>query len=175
MIKLMVNVSSILLLVVGGPWIAVTLHKESYTFCLGWPLPIPTTIINRRSRGKVAHKTATSTSVIWSGTTSDSNSDSSSSSTATDNYSGGSASGLSKQRLFQLLDGTPPNEPTPPSLTLQILDEIRRLEKESSVVTVKDSNEFLSSLAGNWDLIWTAQDVNSQEYRNANPIRRWIK
>ncbi len=172
------NVSSILLLVIGGSWISVTLHTGSYTtFCFGWSLSIPSTTINRRNREKVAHSTTTSTSVIiWSGSNDANSVSSTTKSTATDDYSGGSASVLSKQRLFQLLDGTPPNEPTPPSLTSQILDEIRRLEKESSsAAVVKDANDFLSSLAGNWELIWTAQDVNSPEYRNANPIRRWIK
>lgn len=88
----------------------------------------------------------------------------------------GSKSYVIKHRILDLLDGTPPNEPTPQPLTLQLLEQIRSLEEESSnVATVMDPEEFLASLAGNWELIWTAQDINSPEYRTTNPLRRWIK
>jgi hypothetical protein len=81
-----------------------------------------------------------------------------------------------KQRIFELLDGTPPNEPTPQPLTLQLLQQIRSLEEESTdVANAVPPKEFLAYLAGNWELKWTAQDVNSQEYRTTNPLRRWIK
>mmetsp|Transcript_2551 Transcript_2551/g.3872 ORF Transcript_2551/g.3872 Transcript_2551/m.3872 type:complete len:154 (-) Transcript_2551:104-565(-) len=78
-----------------------------------------------------------------------------------------------KEHLFQLLQSTPSNEPTPPLLTKKILDEIGTLEEKQQ--EEDDAAQFLSSLAGNWELLWTTQDVNSVEYRNNNPMRRWIK
>ena len=75
-----------------------------------------------------------------------------------------------KKRLLRLLECTPRNARTPSALTTEILSEVRLLEKSSPVT----DGDFLSALAGNWELLWTVQDVDSAEYRNSL-IRRWIK
>jgi hypothetical protein len=35
--------------------------------------------------------------------------------------------------------------------------------------------KFLDKLAGNWELLWTTQDDQSDEWNMAGPFRRWIK
>ena len=84
-----------------------------------------------------------------------------------------------KQILNDLLKSAPSNVPTPATLTKEILESIRSLEKEESILIVQnepdgDENQaFLKSLSGNWELLWTAQDPNSPESNQL--LFSWIK
>jgi hypothetical protein len=90
-----------------------------------------------------------------------------------------------KDDLLQQIAVTPSNGPTSPSATKSILMSIRVLEEFCPMGTTKTmplvdqtnrNNEvFLNMLAGNWDLLWTTQDVRSDEWNLAGPFRRWIK
>lgn len=75
-----------------------------------------------------------------------------------------------KLTLLKLLSDVQPNESTPRDLTSDILQAVSVLECECPT----PDSEVLSSLAGNWELIWTAQDVSSLPNQN-NPFRNWIK
>eukprot|EP00978_Attheya_sp_CCMP212_P006684 scaffold15494_cov57-Attheya_sp.AAC.3 len=74
-----------------------------------------------------------------------------------------------KELLFELLDSSPANVPTPTKLTKQILDVVRELEESCPT----EDNCVLGQLAGNWELMWTAQDKSSPEWQQ-NPLRTWI-
>ena len=64
-----------------------------------------------------------------------------------------------KSRLFDLLDEVPSNAPTPRGLTNDILAAARDLEERCPT----PDEDVLSELAGNWELLWTAQDKTSAE------------
>jgi len=63
----------------------------------------------------------------------------------------------SKLALLGLLSKVPSNESTPKDLTQQILRAVSVLEKDCPT----PEEDVLLKLAGNWELIWTAQDVTS--------------
>jgi hypothetical protein len=73
-----------------------------------------------------------------------------------------------KRALFDLLDATPSNAPTPRTLTQQILAVVEQLEQECPT----PSGDVLKKLSGPWELLWTTQDVSRAESRFAflNPI-----
>ena len=64
-----------------------------------------------------------------------------------------------KSNLFDLLDEVPSNAPTPRGLTDDILAAVRLLERQCPT----PDDAVLSELAGNWELLWTAQDKSSAE------------
>ena len=64
-----------------------------------------------------------------------------------------------KSRLLALLDEVPSNAPTPRGLTNDILAAVRVLEDQCPT----SDEDVLSELAGNWELLWTAQDKTSAE------------
>ena len=64
-----------------------------------------------------------------------------------------------KSNLFNLLDEVPSNTPTPRGLTNDILAAVRVLEDQCPT----SDEDVLSELAGNWELLWTAQDKTSAE------------
>ena len=64
-----------------------------------------------------------------------------------------------KSKLFDLLDEVPSNAPTPRGLTDDILAAVRVLERQCPT----PDDDVLSELAGNWELLWTAQDKSSAE------------
>jgi hypothetical protein len=152
-----------LLLLSVGTWIILMSHQGSY-HVFGYGFAVTRCSVTRNEK-HIAYKISKANNRL----------DTSITSTAKGDMVG-SHSNVIKQRIFELLDGTPPNEPTPQPLTLQLLQQIRCLEELSSdVANAVPPKEFLAFLVGNWELIWTAQDVNSLEYRTTNPLRRWIK
>jgi hypothetical protein len=116
---------------------------------------------------------------VYSSSTADTNSDTTSISSSS------SMRDKCKDDLLQQIATTPSNGPTSPSATKSILMSIRVLEEFCPMGTTKTMplvdqtnrhNEvFLNMLAGNWDLLWTTQDVRSDEWNLAGPFRRWIK
>ena len=64
-----------------------------------------------------------------------------------------------KSKLFDLLDDVPSNAPTPRGLTDDILAAVRVLERQCPT----PDDAVLLELAGNWELLWTAQDKSSAE------------
>ena len=64
-----------------------------------------------------------------------------------------------KSKLFDLLDEVPSNAPTPRGLTNDILAAVRVLEDQCPT----PDEDVISELAGNWELVWTAQDKTSAE------------
>ena len=75
-----------------------------------------------------------------------------------------------KMRLLDLIAKTPSNMPTSKHLTQEILDVVRQLE--ATCPTPED--QVVQMLAGNWELLWTAQDQRSDEW-GLGPLRTWIK
>ena len=75
-----------------------------------------------------------------------------------------------KMRLLELIAETPSNMPTSKRLTQEILDVARQLE--ATCPTPDD--QVVEQLAGNWELLWTAQDQRSDEW-GLGPLRTWIK
>jgi len=75
-----------------------------------------------------------------------------------------------KMRLLDLIAETPPNMPTSKLWTQEILDVARQLE--ATCPTHED--QVVGQLAGNWELLWTAQDQRSDEW-GLGPLRTWIK
>jgi len=73
-----------------------------------------------------------------------------------------------KERLLKILEQTPRNAPTPGSLTSEILEVVKLMESLDGNVP---ESEVLQKLSGNWELLWTAQDINSREYKQ-DPFRR---
>lgn len=156
-----------ILLLSLGTWMVLLNHQGLFIFGLGFAW---TSCDGTRNKLKIKHSRAYTISKA------NRLEESSTSRSAKIGDVAGSKSYIIKQRILDLLDGTPPNVPTSQPITLQLLEQISSLEEESSYVApVVDPEEFLASLAGNWELIWTAQDINSPEYRTANPLRRWIK
>ena len=76
----------------------------------------------------------------------------------------------SKERLLSLISSTPSNAPTSKDLTREILATVRELEAECPT----PDSEVVPELAGNWELLWTAQDQSSDEW-GLGPLRRFIK
>ncbi|KAL7551405.1 hypothetical protein ACHAWF_014593 [Thalassiosira exigua] len=81
----------------------------------------------------------------------------------------------SKSALLRLLASVPSNESTPPSLTRSILDAVKVLEGECPT----PDEDVLTRLGGNWELIWTAQDLASLRgggggSRSVNPFATFI-
>lgn len=68
--------------------------------------------------------------------------------------------------LLALLDSVPSNLPTQRSLTSKILDAVKKLEATCPT----DEDLVLSELSGNWELLWTAQDPSSEQFRILNPL-----
>jgi len=64
-----------------------------------------------------------------------------------------------KTRLIRMLSSVPSNAPTPRKLTDEILQAVTQLEQQCPT----PDDEVLAELAGNWELLWTAQDPNSAE------------
>ena len=60
-----------------------------------------------------------------------------------------------KLALLNLLSKVPPNESTSKQLTTEILQAVNILEEECPPILETD---VLSRIAGNWELVWTAQD-----------------
>jgi len=75
---------------------------------------------------------------------------------------------MKKDELLNLLSSVPSNISTPKKLTSDILSAVRDLE---DFCPTNDA-EVLTSLGGNWELIWTAQDKSSLEGRQR---LNWIK
>lgn len=75
-----------------------------------------------------------------------------------------------KVALLELLEKVPPNESTPKELTSRILEAVSVLESECKT----SDDDVLSSLVGNWELIWTAQDSKNLPANQRNPFRNWI-
>ena len=75
------------------------------------------------------------------------------------------------KELLQLLEATPSNAPTSSDFTNYILQVIRKLEDECPT----QDQEVVSKLAGTWELLWTTQDTNSEQYNRLGPILNWIK
>lgn len=63
----------------------------------------------------------------------------------------------------------PSGRPTPPRLTDEILDGVRRLERTCPT----PDEAVLSRLAGTWELLWTAQDFRSPELGNNSNNNAW--
>jgi len=82
-----------------------------------------------------------------------------------------------KLNLLNLLSQVPSNQSTPKQLTTEILQTTSILEKQCPTI---DEN-VLERLVGNWELIWTAQDVSSLDndedndrLRRLNPFATFI-
>lgn len=75
-----------------------------------------------------------------------------------------------KNDLLDLLKETPSNAPTSKKLTNDILEKIDDLEKNCPT----PDELVLPNLSGNWELLWTAQDKRSTEWKR-NPLRAFIK
>ncbi|KAL3802381.1 hypothetical protein HJC23_007206 [Cyclotella cryptica] len=75
-----------------------------------------------------------------------------------------------KSALLDLLAQIPPNEATPRDLTLDILKAVMVLEIECPT----PESDVLPMLAGNWKLVWTAQDASSIPKGPHNILRTWI-
>ena len=79
-----------------------------------------------------------------------------------------------KEILLNLLAQVEPNKSTSKELTNDILNAVVELEKECPTL----NEDVLPSIAGNWELIWTAQDKANLPTTNreqANFFGNWIK
>jgi PAP_fibrillin len=65
-----------------------------------------------------------------------------------------------RDELLALVRDAPTGRATPPSLTARILDRVRMLEQGNCPT---DNASVPSSLAGTWELLWTAQDPLAPE------------
>ena len=74
-----------------------------------------------------------------------------------------------KEKLLSLLSNVPPNEPTPSDLTADILQAVKDLEETCPT----PEEDVLQAVAGNWELLWTAQDVSSLPQKRIN-LRSWV-
>jgi len=72
--------------------------------------------------------------------------------------------------LLALLDSVPSNLPTSKSLTDQILNAVQTLEEDCPT----SDRSVLSELSGNWELLWTAQDRSSEQYKKGGLANRFI-
>jgi hypothetical protein len=77
-----------------------------------------------------------------------------------------------KSRLLTLLAEVPPNESTSIELTRQILHAANTLEAHCSSTQIEEDS-ILPRLAGNWELLWTAQDLSNLQ-KNNNPFLTFI-
>lgn len=78
-----------------------------------------------------------------------------------------------KLALLDLLSKVPSNESTPKKLTREILQAVANLENDCPT----PEEDVLPKIAGNWELIWTAQDIASLSKRNndrINPFATFI-
>jgi len=75
-----------------------------------------------------------------------------------------------KNDLLELVKESPSNKASSRQLTRNILTKIEELVATSCPTP---NAEVVESLAGNWDLVWTAQDQSSAEWRN-NPFGSFI-
>lgn len=73
-----------------------------------------------------------------------------------------------KSALLELLQAVPRNKATPKELTADILKAVGVLEKACPT----SEEDVLPRLSGNWELIWTAQDVSMTP---KNMLSTWIK
>ena len=76
-----------------------------------------------------------------------------------------------KLKLINLLSQVPSNQSTSKQLTKEILQASTILENQCPTL---DDN-VLQRLAGNWELIWTAQDKSSLDNDEGNDSNRWRK
>lgn len=72
--------------------------------------------------------------------------------------------------LLNFLASVPPNKSTPKELTRKILQAAVTLEKECPT----PNEDVLPKLAGNWELLWTAQDLASLRTDKRNPFATFI-
>ena len=72
--------------------------------------------------------------------------------------------------LLALLDSVPSNLPTSKSQTDEILNAVKKIEE--SCPTPNES--VIQELAGNWELLWTAQDRSSEQYIKGGLANRFI-
>ena len=75
-----------------------------------------------------------------------------------------------KTHLLELLASVPKNKSTPRDLTNQILEAVKRLESEYPT----PESDVLPLIAGNWELIWTAQDSLSLTERRLDNLFGFI-
>jgi hypothetical protein len=75
-----------------------------------------------------------------------------------------------KRQLLDLIAATPSNLPTSKRQTDKILCVVRSLELQCPTA----DEDVVDKLAGNWELLWTAQDQTSDEW-GLGPLRTWIK
>ena len=75
-----------------------------------------------------------------------------------------------RDHVLSLISSATANAPTSKDLTTKILESVQRLE----ALCPTPDDEVLSTLKGNWELLWTAQDTSSDEW-NLGPLRTWIK
>lgn len=73
-----------------------------------------------------------------------------------------------KSALLELLKEVPPNDATPKQLTSDILGAVKALETKCET----PESDVIPQLAGNWELIWTAQDAS---IKSRNIFSTWIK
>ena len=76
-----------------------------------------------------------------------------------------------KLKLLNLLSQVSPNESTSKQLTNEILQATSILEKQCRTL----DDDVLERLVGNWELIWTAQDVSSLEKEGSDDNSIWRK
>jgi hypothetical protein len=82
------------------------------------------------------------------------------------------SSSVEKDRVLELLRRIPPNVPTPPDQTIEILRAIRDLEP---TCPTPDDLVVSDKLAGTWELLWTAQDSLSNRSEDLlSSVRNWI-
>eukprot|EP00986_Skeletonema_menzelii_P015640 scaffold12293_cov154-Skeletonema_menzelii.AAC.1 len=75
----------------------------------------------------------------------------------------------SKRDLLNLLSEVLPNEATPKDLTASILQAVKKLEDNFPT----PPEDVLESAAGNWQLLWTAQDLSSLPQKRVN-LQSWV-
>lgn len=75
-----------------------------------------------------------------------------------------------KENLFELILSTPSNAPTSKQKTSEIISIATKLE----ALCPTPEDEVLPKLAGNWELLWTAQDLTDEDL-GLGLLRKWIK
>ena len=75
----------------------------------------------------------------------------------------------SKRDLLNLLSEVPPSEATPKDLTASILQAVKKMEDNFPT----PPEDVLESIAGNWELLWTAQDLSSLPQKRVN-LQSWV-
>jgi len=86
-----------------------------------------------------------------------------------------------KQYLMDLLKDVPANQKSSTQLTARILKIVKDMEIDNNNSNNNDSSssvipeqDILPALAGNWQLLWTAQDKESTEWKVLEPWKTWI-